>query len=72
MRYSYSIFKVENGYGYSILDTETPFIYQYHDPDRDGFYLMDEETAVEKATNVLERLFRGNFSVETSILSTDL
>jgi hypothetical protein len=53
---TYSIFPVENGFGYEISDDGNRIIYQPHDPDTSNHDVMSEERAREAAQTVIARM----------------
>lgn len=54
--YKIDLFKVENGFGYNILQDGNAIITQEFHPDLDGFVIMDEETAMNQAGIIIQRL----------------
>jgi hypothetical protein len=46
---SFKVEKTEDGFGYTILQHDTPWIVQPYDPEKPGFVPMSEERATELA-----------------------
>lgn len=54
--YSYQLFAVDGGFGYRILNGETPVVVQDIDPEASGHVVMDEARAIACAEVVLARM----------------
>lgn len=54
--YTYEIWPVDEGFGYTIFDNGTAWIVQPHDPTQPGFVSMDAARAEDYAKQIIEQL----------------
>lgn len=54
--YTYTLYPVETGFGYHILNDDSVIISQDYAPDLSGFVVMSESQAIQSAQEVIVRL----------------